>query len=70
MSGGSSCKCDERFKPIKDRAWVVIQRLCNFSAFNGYHWTPSDWSAIWCPRCQSMWRTKAKYVSLLPDGSI
>lgn len=67
MSGGYSCP---------DRAghfkfWRVSQRNCNHSAFNGYHYTPSDWSSIHClaPGCAGCWRTKAKYVDDLPDMS-
>jgi hypothetical protein len=49
--------------------WVVIQRYGNASAFNGYHWTPSDYSAVRCakPDCGRVWRTKAGYVAQLPD---
>jgi hypothetical protein len=41
--------------------------MCNYSAFNGYHFTPSDYSAVQCLTCGASWRTKAKYVSDLPD---
>lgn len=39
-----------------------------FSAFNGYHFTPSDYSEIVCtrPGCHGRWRTKAEYVDGLP----
>ena len=37
----------------------VDQRLCNHSAFNGYRYTPSDYSALRCMGCQWPWRTKA-----------
>jgi hypothetical protein len=49
--------------------WRVIQRNGNASAFNGYHWTPSDYSAVRCtlPDCRRVWRTKAAYVDQLPD---
>ncbi len=51
--------------------WVVIQRNCNFSAFSGYHETPSDYSAVQCQMtgCFRIWRTKAAYVETLRDGS-
>jgi hypothetical protein len=51
--------------------WVVLQRKCNFSAFAGYHFTPSDYSAVQCqaPGCNRVWRTKAAYVDKLPDKS-
>jgi hypothetical protein len=50
--------------------WVVLQRKCNHSAFNGYHWTPSDYSSVRCghPGCGRVWRTKAAYVDSLPDA--
>jgi hypothetical protein len=47
---------------------MVVQRMCNHSAFNGYHRTPSDWSSVRCLWCDSTWRTKAKYVSVKPDA--
>ena len=34
-----ACKCKERKKPIENREWFVIDRNCNYSAFNGYRWT-------------------------------
>jgi hypothetical protein len=51
--------------------WVVLQRECNYSAFNGYHCTPSEYSAVKCraPGCGRVWRTKAAYVRQLPDVS-
>ena len=70
MSGGTACHCDEREKPVRERNWRVVQRCCNHSAFNGYHYTPSEWSAIFCRSCRALWRTKADYVCLLPDGRI
>jgi len=51
--------------------WVVVMREGNASAFNGYHWTPSDYSLVRCtvPGCQRpSWRTKAAYVRDLPDA--
>ena len=41
---------------------VVTHYKHNHSAFNGYHWTASDYSAVQCQSCQWWWRTKAKYV--------
>jgi uncharacterized protein CbrC (UPF0167 family) len=70
MSVSFSCHCSERKKPVRERAWVVIARRCNHSAFNGYHFTPSEYSEIFCPRCRAMGRTKAKYVSQLQDGRV
>ena len=41
----------------------------NYSAFNGYRFTPSDYSEVVCTACETRWRTKANYVSMLPDTS-
>jgi hypothetical protein len=49
--------------------WVVLAREGNRSAFNGYHWTPSAYSAIRCTHCGRVWRTRARYVRYLPDAS-
>ena len=46
----------------------VVNRRCNYSAFNGYHRTPSRYSGLVCLNCGAMWRTKAKYVDRLPDA--
>lgn len=83
MSGGRACRCHvdatepgqpARLAPIgeteeKRRSfWIVLQRRQNHSAFNGYHYTPSAWSSIFCTRCRANWRTKARYVIDLPDA--
>lgn len=71
MSTGFNCKCAERAKPIGQRRWVVRQYLCNHSAFNGGHRTPSDYSSVTClnPECWGSGRTKAAYVhDLVFDG--
>ena len=68
MSKGINCHCLERAKPIKKRAWLVIHRNHNHSAFNGYHETQSDYSAITCKKCGASWRTNANYVADLADG--
>jgi len=47
---------------------VVVQRKCNYSAFSGYSYTPSDWSGIRCTECNRYWRTKGAYVDTLPDA--
>lgn len=47
--------------------WVVLQRLGNYSAFNGYRWTPSAYSCLRCRKCGRVWRTKAAYVASIPD---
>ncbi len=49
--------------------WRVLDRHCNYSAFNGYHCTPSDYSQCKCMKCGALWRTKADYVVLLPDAT-
>lgn len=70
MSVSFGCHCAERKKPVKQRQWVVIQRRCNYSAFNGYHYTPSEYSLVFCKVCRAMGRTKAAYVVYLDDGDI
>lgn len=69
MAESFSCSCEERTKPIAERAWVVWHRRCHYSAFSGYHRTPSDYSTVRCLRCGSVGRTKAKYVSQLRDSN-
>lgn len=68
MSGGTKCKCPESKKPMRERLWLVAQRWCNHSAFNGYKYTPSDYSSIHCGNCSASWRTKAGYVNELKDA--
>lgn len=65
MSGGIACGCLERQKPLAERDWVVSQYLCNHSAFNGYHRTPSDYSTVRCNQCSTLWRSKGKFVDEL-----
>lgn len=64
MSGGPVCQCSGSIDD-KMKNWRIIQYMCNRSAFNGYHYTPSDYSAIRCLKCHSIWRTKANYVESL-----
>jgi hypothetical protein len=59
MSGGTACKCGSR------GAWRIVHYRCNYSAFNGYRCTASDYSLITCEDCGAMWRTKAAYVNEL-----
>ena len=59
------CKCEEQGKPIEKRNWVIIDYKCNYSAFNGWKYTPSDYSSVNCGACGAIWRTKAKYVNRL-----
>jgi hypothetical protein len=58
-----TCSCKSR------RHWRVTQYRCNHSAFNGYHYTPSDYSSLRCLRCGATWRTKARYVSAMPTAT-
>jgi hypothetical protein len=44
----------------------VYQRLCNYSAFSGYHYTPSRRSGLRCLDCGRVWRTLAN-VATIPD---
>lgn len=44
------------------------QRYCNYSAFSGYHRTASDYSQVYCPDCLHLWRSKAPYISALPES--
>lgn len=70
MAVSFGCHCPERRKPVKDRAWVVVARRCNYSAFNGWRYTPSDWSEVFCKGCHALGRTRASYVEDLPNGEI
>jgi len=63
LSAGTSCLVQEH-RP----GWYVTVRKANYSAFNGYHRTPSAYSEVRCPACPTTWRTKAKYVDTLPDA--
>ena len=60
----AKCPC---CKQIDESKITVLDRYCNHSAFNGYHYTPSDYSAVRCVVCGNIWRTKASYVSRLKD---
>jgi hypothetical protein len=76
MSGGNRCRCKELDEPITapagsnrpGRLWRCTQYKCNHSAFNGYHYTGSDYSAIICLRCGASWRTRAGYAGELLAG--
>ena len=65
MAQSFSCKCEERKKPIQDRAWVVLAYKSRCSAFDGYRTMSSDWSEVGCLRCRARGRTKARYVGKL-----
>ena len=60
-----NCNCSERKKPVKQRNWSVTKYYCNYSAFNGYKLTLSDYSEVKCKNCGAIGRTKAKYVKSL-----
>lgn len=53
-----------------DSRVVVVQREHNRSAFNGYHYTPSYYSELYCQACGKLWRSRGKYIVRLPDGKI
>lgn len=61
-SNGNRCNCEESKKPLEARNWFVRDLKCNYSAFNGYRRTPSDYSSCICTACRASWRTKADYV--------
>lgn len=65
MSGGRSCSCAERRRPVEVRRWRVTQLRSNRSAFNGYREQASAWSQVLCLTCQATWRTRAGYVDRL-----
>jgi hypothetical protein len=55
---------DKDHKP----SWTVIVRNGNYSAFNGYRFTPSAYSLVKCRSCGAHWRTRAAYVAGLPGA--
>lgn len=61
MSGGNACRC-------RPRSVEVLQRRHHYSAFQGYHRTPSDYSLVRCTSCGAAWRTRAAYVDSSPDA--
>jgi hypothetical protein len=65
MSTSFECHCPERKKPVAERAWRVIVRNGNRSAFNGYRWQYSAYSSVTCLACGRTGRTKAAYVDEL-----
>lgn len=72
MSAGTACTDSARHR----KYWRVVQRQCNHSAFNGYRRTYSDYSTVICMApaairgtCAGAWRTKAAYVTALPDAT-
>ena len=61
-SKGDTCRA-------KDHRHVVVVRNGNYSAFNGYRRTYSDYSEIRCVQTLKVWRAKGKYVGSLPDAT-
>lgn len=47
-------------------SWRVTVYRANYSAFNGYRRTRSDYSEVTCTLDGHRWRTKAAYVEELP----
>ena len=68
MSGGTACHCAERKKPVAERLWECRQYKSNHSAFNGYHFTSSDWSSVHCAVCGALWRTTALWAGMIHQG--
>lgn len=71
MSFAGACKAktsNDIPTPAGYHRHLVVARNGNRSALNGYHWTPSDYSAIYCLETGAYWRTKADYVRRLPDA--
>lgn len=66
MSSSIPCTCGRKRGDHSDLKVVMYRR--NYSAFNGYHYTPSDYSEVRCtrPGYIGRWRTKAAYVEGLP----
>lgn len=58
------CQCPGK-RSERMKSWVVRVLHGNYSAFNGYRFTPSDYSEVVCRRCGCRWRTKAAYVDEL-----
>ena len=68
MSHGVPCVCSGPTQ-ARRKNWRVTLRCANRSAFSGYHWTRSRYSAIKCLMCGRRWRTAAAYVMALPDAT-
>lgn len=66
MSARIPCSCGRKKGDCSDLVCTMYKR--NYSAFNGYHFTLSDYSEVRCTRhgCHGRWRTKAAYVDKLP----
>lgn len=66
MSAHTPCTCPGTRKE-RMKNWQVVVYKANYSAFNGYAYTPSDYSQVCCTGtgCNGAWRTKAPYVNEL-----
>ena len=66
MSARIPCTCGRKRGDHSDLVCTAYRR--NFSAFNGYHCTPSDYSAVRCtrPGCCGSFRTNAAWVETIP----
>ena len=64
MSAGRACS----HRPRADHV-VVTAREGNRSAFNGYRWAPSAWSAVLCLTCGARWRSRARWVAECRDAT-
>lgn len=65
MGQGTACICPGT-RSFKRKMWVVLQYRCNYSAFNGYRRSESNYSCVQCTQCGHVWRTKQPYVDHLP----
>jgi hypothetical protein len=59
MSGSKACPGKPRNVAGSEHRHVVSNRYGNYSAFNGYRWTPSAYSEVACLDTGDRWRTKA-----------
>lgn len=62
MGSPFNCKCEERKKPVDERAWVVTEYKWNSGAFVKDGGEFSDYSCVRCLECGAQGRTKAMYV--------
>ncbi len=66
MSRSYACNCHRRYAvDFREKFWRIVHFMCNYSAFNGYRRTSSDYSCVRCLNCGRYWRTKAGYVYTL-----
>ena len=58
------CRC-EGTRDQRMEHWGVVTFRGNYSAFNGYRFQSSNFSAVVCVKCGAHWRTDARYVNEL-----